>query len=136
VEQAIWEHLDANRSVPIAPRDIPRDASAPRLPSVPFPRDLSDEIDFDDDDGITLLYQGLTANPFRDGDRRFLDEVRQYGHHTIAAALFIGRSRYTKKINSLRFFHNNILEVAAWEPNKIDKELRYQADMHRRRVGK
>jgi hypothetical protein len=126
VERAIWEHLDANR---------PSLASLGNV-GVPFPRDVSDEkndID-DDDDGIIRLYQELTANPFRDGDRRFLEEVRQYGHRTIATALFIGRSRYTKRINSLRFFYNNILEVAAWQPDKINQELRYHADMHRRKT--
>jgi hypothetical protein len=84
---------------------------------------------------IADLYEKLTANPFRDNDRRFLEEVRQYGDKTIAVALFIGRSRYTKKINSLRFFHNNILEVAAWAPDKIDKELDYQVDMLRKKRG-
>jgi len=128
VERAIWEYLQANRPKLGAPRDTKVHLD------VPFPRYVSDENDIDDDEGTILhLYEELTANPIRDSDRQFLEEVRQYGGKTIATALFIGRGRYTKKINSLRFFHNNILEVAAWEPNKIDKELGYQMDMLRKK---
>jgi hypothetical protein len=151
VERAIWEFLQSNK---------PSLGSIGTLGNVgvPFPRDVSDFDDDDDDkqkpqtttcgnvenppangnqlkQNIPRLYEELTGNVFRESDQRFLEEVRQYGVKTIAAAMFVGRSRYTKKINSLRFFQNNILEVAAWEPNKIERELSYQMDMLRKKRG-
>jgi len=51
----------------------------------------------------------------------------------LTLAILIGRNRYRKKINSLKFFEGNIREVAAWQPDRIERELQFQQAVFRRR---
>jgi hypothetical protein len=94
---------------------------------------IDDDID-DDDQTLIQLYEKATGNTFNERDRAFLNEYRHFGHKCLTLAILMGRNRYRKKINSLKFFENNIKEVAAWQPDKIDKELPFQWAQFRRRV--
>lgn len=130
VEQAIWEYLDANWVVP-------RDASAPTS-LAPLSLGTNQLMIDDDDDGWALLvriYERATGNQFREGDRQFLEEVQQYGAKCVTLGVLLGRSRYGKRISSLRYFGGTVLEVAAWPPDKIEKGLRYHWAMFLQRIG-
>lgn len=91
-----------------------------------------DDID-DDDQGIVELYEKATGNTFNERDHEVLTEYRHFGPRCLTLAILIGRNRYRKKINSLRFFEGNIREVAAWQPDKIERELPFQWSQFRRR---
>lgn len=143
VEQAVWEYLDANWGVPTAPRDA-INATVPAVPSAPaslpsLSLGAHQKMIFDDDDDgwplMVRIYERATGNPFREGDRAFLAEVQQYGPKCVALGVLLGRSRYGKRISSLRYFGGAILEVAAWPPDKIDKELRFHWGMFLERIG-
>ena len=91
--------------------------------------------DFDDDDRTIIeLYEKATTNAWTERDQAFLAEVRQFGVPCLSLAVATGRNRYRQKINSFRFFENNIREAAAMQPDKIERELQFQVAMLRRRV--
>jgi hypothetical protein len=103
------------------------DTTGIKLPSI------FDDID-EDDQTLMDLYEKATGNNFRDTDRQFLNEVRHLGKDCITLTILMGRNRYRHKINSFRFFAGNIREVAAWQPDKILRELPFQWSTFKRRV--
>jgi hypothetical protein len=101
--------------------------------------------DFDDDDpraresraqdhSIISLCEKAIGNTFNERDREVLNEYQHFGENCLTLAILTGRNRSKKRINSLRFFEGNIREVAAWQPDKIKRELEFQWAQFRRRV--
>jgi hypothetical protein len=102
---------------------------------------LDHDIDDDDprarvDHTVIELYEKASGNTFNERDREILNQYREFGEDCLTLAILIGRNRYRKKINSLKFFEGNIREVAAWQPDKIKRELPFQWAQFRRRVGR
>jgi hypothetical protein len=102
------------------------DTQGRNLPSI------DDDIE-DDDQTIVQLYEKATGNTFNERDREVLNEYRHFGEKCLTLAILMGRNRYRKKINSFRFFEGNIREIAAWQLDKIERELPFQWAQFRRR---
>lgn len=90
----------------------------------------------DDDQTIIELYEKATGNTFNERDREVLNEYREFGVPCLTLAILTGRNRSRKKINSLRYFEGNIRETAAWQSDKIERELSFQWAQFRRRAAR
>jgi post-segregation antitoxin (ccd killing protein) len=90
----------------------------------------------DDDRTISELYEKATGNTFTDRDREFLAKYREFGVDCLTLAILTGRNRTRAKINSLKFFENNIREEAAKQPDKIKADLPFQWARFNRRYGR
>ena len=53
----------------------------------------------------------------------------------LTLAIMTGRNRSRAKINSMKFFKNNIREVAEWQPDKIGEGASLSNDIFKRRAG-
>jgi hypothetical protein len=90
----------------------------------------------DVDHMVIDLYEKATGNTFNERDREVLNQYRDFGTSCLTLAILMGRNRYRKKINSLKFFEGNIREVAAWQPDRIERELQFQQALFRRRAAR
>jgi hypothetical protein len=82
----------------------------------------------DDDDWATAveIYRRVTGNEYTEKDRDFIESVRQYGARCLTCAVFIGRERKRgQRIGTMSYFTKIVLEVAKWQPDKIQRELQY-----------
>ena len=123
-QRALWAYVQENWTDP----SVPSVPSVPAAPNVREDLNQNQMMKMDDDDWAAAveIYQRVTGNDYTERDRDFLELIRQYGARCLACAVFIGRERkHGQRIGKMAYFANIVSEVAAWQPDKIQRELEY-----------